>query len=68
MNYYLLNKTINNFQVAQYLHFSNVELQTFLKKFEEEEIREIYRIKKNYAEIKNWIKLRIKELSVVSHV
>ena len=54
--------------MAQYLHFSNIELQTFLRKFEEEEIREVYRIKKSYAEIKNWIKLRIKELSVVSHV
>jgi hypothetical protein len=34
----------------------------FLKKFEEEEIRGVNRIKKKYADIKKWIKIRIKEL------
>ena len=36
----------------------------FLKKFEEEEIREINKIKKKYADIKKWIKFRIKEIQV----
>ena len=36
----------------------------FLKKFEEEEIREINKIKKKYADIKKWVKFRIKEIEV----
>lgn len=49
-------------QVAQYLPFSHVELQMFLRKFEEEELREVMRIKKKYTDVKRWIKLRMKEI------
>ncbi|CAG2184065.1 unnamed protein product, partial [Oppiella nova] len=56
------NKDEISSEVAQYLRLSNPELQMFLKKFEEEEIREINKLKKRFADVKKWIKLRLKEL------
>ncbi|XP_054168005.1 ras association domain-containing protein 2-like [Oppia nitens] len=61
---FIFNKNKNEIssEVAQYLCLTNAELQMFLKKFEEEEIREINKIKKKFLSIKTWIKLRIKEI------
>ena len=42
--------------------FALRQFSTELKKFEEEELREVNKIKKKYADIKKWIKIRIKEL------
>ncbi|RWS26172.1 ras association domain-containing protein 2-like protein [Leptotrombidium deliense] len=56
------NKVEVSSEVAQYLNLSNVELQMFLKKFEEEEMKEVERIKKRFDNAKQYMKLRIKEL------
>lgn len=49
-------------EVAQYLNLSPVELNMFLRKFEEEELKEIKRIKNKYDGALRYMKARIKEL------
>ncbi|GBN39980.1 hypothetical protein AVEN_12408-1, partial [Araneus ventricosus] len=51
--------------VAQYLKFSDVELKTFLHKFNEEENKEIEKIVKRYKEKKARIQARMDELKEI---
>lgn len=42
---FLMNTVFQSFQVAQYINFTSQVLETFVKKFYEEEDREVDRIK-----------------------
>jgi len=56
---FILNKNRKEVscEVAQYLNFSNVELQLFLKKFEEEEEKEIERVKERFESARKYIEV-----------
>jgi len=49
-------------EVAQYINFAQPVLETFVKKFKEEEEREVKKIKDKYDEYKKLLLTRIKEL------
>ncbi|XP_047144946.2 ras association domain-containing protein 4 isoform X2 [Hydra vulgaris] len=48
-------------EVAQYINFSNQVLDTFIKKFYEEEEREVYKIKEKYEEYRSLLIKRLSE-------
>lgn len=61
---YVMSKPITDVsaEVAQFINLSEVELRLFLKKFEEEESKEILRLRRKYDNVRKYIKIRIKEL------
>lgn len=52
-----------SYEVAQYIHFATPVLQAFLDKYQEEEEREVERIKKNYMLYREKLKERLAEIS-----
>ncbi|XP_068736039.1 ras association domain-containing protein 2-like isoform X2 [Montipora capricornis] len=50
-------------EVAQYIHFATPVLQAFLDKYQEEEDREVERIKQNYMLYREKLKERLAEIS-----
>lgn len=50
-------------EVAQYIHFATPVLQAFIEKFNEEEERELQKIKDRYCVYKQHLKNLIKEIS-----
>ncbi|KAI1303700.1 Ras association domain-containing protein 6 [Halotydeus destructor] len=61
---YVMTKPLHevSLEVAAFLNLSSIELGMFLKKFEEEEQKEIDRIKAKFDNVRKYIRLRIKEL------
>ncbi|KAL1478484.1 hypothetical protein MTO96_016251 [Rhipicephalus appendiculatus] len=53
------------YEVAQYLNFSEVELTTFIKKFHEEEDREVEKIKNKFKTLQHRIQARMQELKSI---
>lgn len=49
-------------EVAQYINLSEIELNMFLRKFEEEEVREKVRVIEKYEKARNLIMNQIKQL------
>lgn len=54
-------------EVAQYINLSEIELNMFLRKFEEEEVREKVRVIEKYEKVKDMIMNQIKLLQSSKH-
>lgn len=65
---FIMNRENTNeipYEVAQYLNFSEVELTTFIKKFHEEEDREVEKIKNKFKTLQRRIQARMQELKSI---
>lgn len=65
---FIMNRENTNeipYEVAQYLNFSEVELTTFIKKFHEEEDREVEKIKNKFRALRHRIQTRMQELKSI---
>lgn len=65
---FIMNRENTNeipYEVAQYLNFSEVELTTFIKKFHEEEDREMEKIKNKFKILRHRIQTRMQELKSI---
>lgn len=65
---FIMNRENTNeipYEVAQYLNFSEVELTTFIKKFHEEEDREVEKIKNKFKTLRHRIQTRMQELKSI---
>lgn len=65
---FIMNRENTNeipYEVAQYLNFSEVELTTFIKKFHEEEDREVEKIKNKFKTLQHRIQARMQELKSI---
>lgn len=53
------------YEVAQYLNFTHVELAAFIKKFNEEEEREVEKIRTRFETLRQRIQVRLLELESI---
>ena len=61
---YVMTKPLSDVsaEMAAFINLSQVELDMFLRKFEEEENKEILRVRRKYDNVRKFIKLRLKEI------